>query len=334
MQFRRLRRREFVKLIGSAAVAWPVRARAQSGERVRRIGVLMPTAAHDRDGQDRISALLQGLQQSGWSVGRNIRMEYRWEPGDVDAVRKRAAELVELAPDLIIGNGSMAVGPLLQLTRTIPIVFATVADPVGLGYVNSLARPGRNATGFVLYEFALAGKWLEVLKELAPQTTRVGVLRDASQSAGIGQFAAIQSVAPSLGVELKALDAHDGNEIERAVTEFARTPNGGLIVTGGAQVVTHRELTTALAARYKLPAVYFRRTMVESGGLVSYGPDLLDQYRQAAGYVDRILKGEKPADLPVQAPTKYELVINLKTAKALGLEVPATLLARADEVIE
>jgi putative ABC transport system substrate-binding protein len=333
MAFDRLKRREFITLLGGAA-AWPHAARAQQTERVRRIGILMPAAAHDRDAQDRISALLQGSQQWGWTVGRNIRMEYRWEPGDVDAVRNRAAELVALAPDLIVGNGSMAVGPLLQLTRTIPIVFATVADPVGLGYVNSLARPGRNATGFVLYEFALAGKWLEVLKELAPQTTRVGVLRDASQSAGIGQFAAIQSVAPSLGVELKALDAHDGNEIESAVTEFARTPNGGLIVTGGAQVVTHRELIAALAARYKLPTVYFRRTMVESGGLIAYGPDLLDQYRQAAGYVDRILRGEKPADLPVQAPTKYELVINMRTAKALGLDVPPTLLARADEVIE
>jgi putative ABC transport system substrate-binding protein len=266
----------------------------------------MPTAAEDRDGQDRISALLQGLQQWGWTVGRNVRMEYRWDTGGADAIRKGAAELVGLAPDIIVANGSVAMGPLMQLTRTVPIVFATVADPVGQGYVNNLSRPGRNATGFVLYEFGLAGKWLELLKEMAPQTTRVAILRDASLP----------------------------DEIERALMQFARAPNSGLIVTGGSQAVAHREVIAALATRYKLPAVYFRRLMVESGGLVSYGPDLLDHYRLAAGYVDRILKGEKPADLPVQAPTKYELVINMKTAKTLGLKIPPILLARADEVIE
>ena len=329
-----MRRREFIGLLGGAAVSWPAGARAQPSERVRRIGVLMPTAAHDRDGHDRISALLQGLQQWGWSVGRNIRMEYRWEPGDVNEVRKRAAELVALSPDLIIANGSTAVGPLIQLTRTIPIVFATVADPVGMGYVNTLSRPGGNATGFLLYEFGLAGKWLELLKEIAPNTTRVGVLREASLSTSIGQFAAIQSIAPSLGVELTPINVYEPGEIERALTEFARNPNSGLIVTGGPQAVTHRDLITTVVARNKLPAVYFRRAMVESGGLISYGPDLLDQYRLAASYVDRILKGEKPADLPVQAPTKYELVINMKTAQALGIDVPPQLLARADEVIE
>jgi len=328
-----MRRRSFIHGIAVCA-AWPFAASAQQPERVRRIGVLMPTAAEDRDGQDRISALLQGLQQWGWMVGRNIRMEYRWDTGSADAIRKGAADLVGLAPDVIVANGSVAMGPLMQLTRTLPIVFATVADPVGQGYVNSLSRPGGNATGFVLYEFGLAGKWLELLKEMAPQTTRVAILRDASLSAGVAQFAAIQSVAPSLGVELTAINVQEKDEIERALMQFARAPNGGLIVTGGSQAVAYREVIAALATRYKLPAVYFRRLMVESGGLVSYGPDLLDQYRLAAGYVDRILKGEKPADLPVHAPTKYELVINRKTAKALGLEVPATLLARADEVIE
>jgi len=321
-----MRRRDFIKGIAGSATVLPLPASAQQPERVRRIGVLMPTTAEDRDGQDRISALLQGLQQSGWMVGRNIRMEYRWDTGSADAIRKGAADLVGLAPDVIVANGSVAC--------TLPIVFATVADPVGQGYVNSLSRPGGNATGFVLYEFGLAGKWLELLKEMAPQTTRVAILRDASLSAGVAQFAAIQSVAPSLGVELTAINVQEKDEIERALMQFARAPNGGLIVTGGSQAVAYREVIATLAIRYKLPAVYFRRLMVESGGLVSYGPDLLDQYRLAAGYVDRILKGEKPADLPVHAPTKYELVINRKTAKALGLEVPATLLARADEVIE
>jgi putative tryptophan/tyrosine transport system substrate-binding protein len=330
----RIRRRELIITLGGAA-AWPLAVGAQQRERVRRIGVLMPTPAEDRDAQDRIAALLQGLQQSGWIVGRNIRMEYRWESGNnADAIRRNATDLVALAPDIIVANGSAAVAPLLQVTRTIPIVFATVADPVGLGYVNSLARPGGNVTGFVLYEFGLAGKWLELLKEIAPGTTRAAVLREASLSVGVGQFAAIQSVAPSLGVELTPVDVGDAGGLERAISEFARAPNSGLIVTGGPRIVLHRGLIAALAARYRLPAVYPRRILVDSGGLISYGPDLLDQYRQAAAYVDRILKGEKPADLPVQTPTKYELVINLKAAKALGLIVPPTLLARADEVIE
>ena len=329
-----LKRREFITLLGGAAMQWPLAARAQQPERIRRIGVLMPAAADDRDAQDRLASFLQGLQQSGWSVGRNVRIEYRWSASDMESMRKSAVELVALAPDVILANGSAAMGPLLRVTRSVPIVFAAVADPVGAGYVNSLARPGGNATGFVLYEFGLSGKWLELLKEVAPRVTRVAVIRDASVSAGIGQFAAIQSVAPSFGVELTPVDVHEPTEIERAVADFARVPNGGLVVTGSALVLTHRDLVVTLAAQHKLPAVYFRQIMVSSGGLISYGPDLLDHFRQAAGYVDRILKGEKPAELPVQAPTKYELVINLKTAKALGLDVPPTLLARADEVIE
>jgi len=328
-----IKRREFITLLSGAAAAWPLAARAQ-GDRVRRIGVLMPAAADDRDAQDRLAAFLQGLQQSGWSVGRNVRIEYSWTSSDVDSVRKSAADLVALAPDVILANGSAAMGPLLRVTRAVPVVFAAVADPVGAGYVASLARPGGNATGFALYEFGLAGKWLELLKEVVPRATRVAVIRDASVSAGVGQFAAIQSVAPSLGVELTPVDVNESAEIERAVAEFARIPNGGLVVTGSAQALTHRNLIIATAARHRLPAVYFRRIMVTSGGLVSYGPDLFEHFRLAAGYVDRILKGEKPADLPVQAPTKYELVINLKTAKALGLTVPDSLVARADEVIE
>src|SRR5262245_50864681 len=292
----------------------------------------MPAAADDRDAQDRLAAFLQGLQQSGWSVGRNVRIEYSWTSSDADSVRKSAADLVALAPDVILANGSAAMGPLLRVTRAVPVVFAAVADPVGAGYVASLARPGGNATGFALYEFGLAGKWLELLKEVVPRATRVAVIRDASVSAGVGQFAAIQSVAPSLGVELTPVDVNESAEIERAVAEFARIPNGSLIVTGSG--LTHRNLIIATAARHRLPAVYFRRIMVTRGGLVSYGPDLFEHFRLAAGYVDRILKGEKPADLPVQAPTKYELVINLKTAKSLGLEIPTPVLARADEVIE
>jgi putative tryptophan/tyrosine transport system substrate-binding protein len=327
-----IRRREFIIALGGAA-AWPLAARAQQRERVRRIGVLMPAAADDRDAQDRVAALLQGLQQLGWTVGRNIRMEYRWG-ADADSIRKNAADLVALAPDIIVANGSATVGPLLQITRTIPIVFVTVTDPVGVGYVNSLARPGGNVTGFLLYEFGLAGKWLELLKEIAPGTTRAAVLRESTISAGIGQFAAIQSIAPSLGVELTPVNTDNPTEIERTVANFARVPNGGLIVTGSPEATMYRDLIIAVAARTKLPAVYIRRAFADAGGLMSYGPDLLDHYRQAAGYVDRILKGEKPADLPVQAPTKYDLVINLKTAKALGLDVPATLLARADDVIE
>ena len=301
---------------------------------MRRIGVLMGLSADDPEGQARLAAFLQGLQQLGWTDGRNVRIDFRWGAGDADRFRRYAAELVALAPDVILASGSPAVGPLLQATRTVPIVFAPVADPVGAGFVDSLARPGGNATGFMLFEYGIGAKWLELLKEIAPGVTRVAVLRDPAIASGIGQFGAIQAVAPSLGVEVSPVNVRDAGEIERAVAAFARGPNSGLIVTGSALAVVHRDLIITLAARHKLPAVYFERYFVAGGGLLSYGPDFVDQYRRAAGYVDRILKGEKPADLPVQAPTKYELVINLKTAKALGLDVPPTLLARADEVIE
>jgi len=329
-----MRRRSFITLVGGAAAAWPLAARAQQAGRIWRIGVLMPADVDDPDAQDRLTAFQRTLQQLGWTDGRNVRIDYRWSKSDADAMRKNVAELVASAPDVILANGSAAMGPLLQATRAVPIVFAAVADPVGAGYVNSLARPGGNATGFVLYEFGLSNKWLELLKEVAPRVVRVAVIRDSSVSAGIGQFAAIQSAAPSFGVELTAVNVNEAIEIERAVADFARVPNGGLIVTGSALAVTHRNLIVQLAARHRLPAVYFRKIMVTSGGMMSYGPDLMEHFRQAAGYVDRILKGEKPANLPVQAPTKYELVINLKTAKALGLEIPPTLIARADEVIE
>ncbi len=301
---------------------------------MRRIGVLMPLAADDTEGQARIAAFLQGLQQLGWADGRNVRIEYRWSAGNDADTRKFATELAALAPDVILANGAVAVAPLLQATRTVPIVFVLVPDPVGAGIVDSLARPGGNATGFITFEYGLSGKWLELLKQIAPGVTRAAVIRDPNISSGIGQFAAIQSVAPSLGVEVIPVNVRDAHEIERAVTAFARSSNGGLIVTGSGLATVHRNLIVTLAARHKLPAVYWDRTLVAGGGLISYGPDLHDQFRRAASYVDRILKGEKPADLPVQAPTKYELVINLKTAKALGLEVPAAVLARADEVIE
>jgi putative ABC transport system substrate-binding protein len=302
---------------------------------MRRIGVLTAaTPADDPDGQARLAAFLQVLQQLGWTDGRNLRIDYRWGLGDANNIRRYAAELAALAPDVILSVGTASMGPLLQATRTVPIVFVSVADPVGAGFVDSLARPGGNATGFIQFEYSLSGKWLELLKQIAPGVTRAAVFRDPAITSGIGQFAVIQSVAPSLGVEVSPISVRDAGEIERTVAAFARSPNGGLIVTSGAGSVLHRELIIALAARYKLPAVYYRRYFVTSGGLISYGFDLVDQYRHAAGYVDRILKGEKPADLPVQAPTRYELVINLKTAKALGLDVPATVLARADEVIE
>jgi putative ABC transport system substrate-binding protein len=326
-----MRRRDFITLLGGAA-AWPLAAPAQS-ERVRRIGVLMPNDQDNPAAQARIAALLQELQQLGWT-GRNVRIDIRWAGADADKIRKHAAELATLAPDVILANGSVVVAPLLQATRTVPIVFVVVPDPVGAGFVDSLARPGGNATGFVQFEYGLSGKWLELLKEIAPRVTRAAVLRDAAIPAGTGQFGAIQSVAPSVGVEVSPVNIRDAGEIERAVAAFARSPNGGLIVTGSALAQLHRNLIITLAARHKLPAVYFERFFVTGGGLISYGPDLVDQYRRAAGYVDRILRGEKPADLPVQAPTKYETVINLKTAKALGLDIPATVLARADEVIE
>jgi len=324
-------RRDFVTLLGGAA-AWPLTARAQ--ERVKRVGVLLPGSADNPEYQARLAAFHQGLAVLGWTIGRNVHIETRWATSNAAALRKHAAELAALAPDVILANGSAAVAPLLEATRTVPIVFAIVPDPVGGGFVDSLARPGGNATGFTLYEYGISAKWLELLKEIAPGVRQVAVLRDAGLSVGAGQFGAMQSVAPSFGVELRPIDVRDAPEIERAITAFARSANGGLVVTGSALAVTHRETIAALAARHKLPAVYSGRFYVTVGGLLSYGPDFLDQFRQAAGYVDRILKGEKPADLPVQEPTKYELVINLKTAKALGLTLPPTLLARADEVIE
>jgi ABC-type uncharacterized transport system substrate-binding protein len=329
-----MRRRDFITLLGSAAATWPLVVRAQQGERIRRIGVLMTFPADDTEAQARVGALLQGLQQLDWAIGRNVRIEVRWAGGNTEDIRRHAAELSTLAPDVIVANGSAAVGPLLQATRTVPIVFAIVPDPVGAGFVDSLARPGGNATGFMLFEYGIGGKWLELLRELAPGVTRVGVLRDPTVTTGIGQFGAIQTAAPSFGVDVSPINLRDAPEIERAVAAFARSSNGGLIATGSALTVVHRDLLISLSARYKLPTIYLARHFAAAGGLMSYGPDFLDQYRRAAGYVDRILKGEKPADLPVQAPTKFELVINLKTAKALGLDVPPTLLARADEVIE
>jgi len=327
------RRREFLTLLGGAA-AWPLTARAQQREPMRRVGVLMTLSADDVIGQTRVAALLQGLQQAGWEVGRNLRIELRSSGANPEDIRKQAGELVALAPDVIVANGSAAAGPLLEATRSVPIVFAIVPDPVGAGYVDSLARPGGNATGFTSFEYGIGGKWLELLKEIGPGLTQAAVIRDPAISAGLGQWGAIQSAAPSLGLEVIPVNVRDANEIERGIAAFARKSNGGLVVSGSARVVAHRNLVIALAARHKLPAVYPQRFYVDAGGLISYGPDFVDQFRRAAGYVDRILKGEKPADLPVEAPTKYETVINLKTAKALGREVPPTLLARADEVIE
>jgi len=329
-----LRRRQFITLLGGAAAAWPLAARGQQSGRMRRIGVLMPLPADDPVVQARVAAFAQGLQQSGWTIGRNVQFDTRWAAADADRIRSHAAELVALAPDVILTSGNAGVAPLLQVSRTVPIVFAIVPDPVGAGFVDSLARPGGNATGFIAYEYSLGAKWLELLKQIAPSITRAAVLRDAALASGPGQFAAIQSVAPSLGVELTPVNVRDPGEIERAVTTFARSANGGLITTGSAATGLHRDLIIALAARHRLPAVYIERFFVTAGGLISYGPDFVDQFRRAAGYVDRVLKGEKPADLPVQAPTKYELVINLKTAKAIGLDIPSMVLARADEVIE
>jgi putative ABC transport system substrate-binding protein len=327
-------RRELVALLGTTAAAWPLGARAQQGERMRRIGVLLPAAADDAAFQPRIRGFLQVLQQLGWSDGSNARIDTRWAGANADGIRRHAAELAALAPDVILTSGSGAVGALQQATRTVPIVFATVADPVGAGFVDSLSRPGGNITGFAIFEYAIGGKWLELLKEISPRMTRVAVLRDLAVAAGPGQFGAIQTAAPSFGMEVSPVNVRDASEIERAVMAFARSSNGGLIVTASPLAQLHRDLIITLAVRHKLPAVYFERFFVAEGGLISYGADFVDQFRRAAGYVDRILKGEKPADLPVQAPTKNELVINLKTAKALGLDVPPTLLARADEVIE
>jgi putative tryptophan/tyrosine transport system substrate-binding protein len=329
-----MKRREFITLLGGAAAAWPLAARAEQPERLRRVGVLMNLAPDDPESPVRLAAFLQGMQQWGWTDGRNVRIYIRWGADDADRSRRYAAELIALAPDVILASGSPAVGQLLQATRTVPIVFVVVVDPVGSGFVESLARPSSNATGFPLFEYGISGKWLELLKEIAPRATRAAVLRDPALASGGGQLGAIQSVAPSLGVELSPVNVRDPGEIERAITAFAREPNGGLIVTGSALATSHRDLIIALAARHRLPAVYPQRYYVTGGGLISYGPDTVDPFRRAAAYVDRILKGEKPADLPVQAPTKYELAINLKAAKALGIEIPPTLLARADEVIE
>jgi putative ABC transport system substrate-binding protein len=331
MQFHRLRRRDLITLLGGAA-AWPLAARAQQG--MRRIGVLMALASDDPLGGARLVAFVQGLQELGWTDGRNVRIDTRWAAGDADRFRKYAAELIALAPDVILASGGTGVGALLQATRTVPIVFTQTNDPVGAGYVDSLARPGGNATGFTNMEYGMSGKYLELLKEITPRMARAAVLRDPTIPQGIGQFSAIQAVAPSLGVEVRPIDVHDAAEIERAVTTFARSANGGLIVTGSALTAVHRDLIIMLAGQNKLPAVYWERFFVTGGGLMSYGPDSIDPHRRVAEYVDRVLKGAKPADLPVQAPVKYELVINLKTARALGLDVPATLLGRADEVIE
>jgi putative ABC transport system substrate-binding protein len=331
-----IRRRDFITLLGGAAAAWPLAARAQQGERMRRIGVLMNLAADDAEGQARLAAFMQGLQEAGWAVGRNVRIDLRWGAGDAERIRRQAAELVGLAPDAILASGVPVVTPLLQATRSVPIVFAQVVDPVGAGLVESLARPGGNATGFASTspEYGDAGKWVELLKEIAPGVTRVAVLRDAASSSGIGYFGAIRLAASSFRMESIPVGVNDAGEIERGVTAFARIPNGGLIVTGNSLTIVHRDLIISLAAKHRLPAVYTLPLFAHDGGLISYGSDSIDPFRRAAGYVDRILKGEKPADLPVQAPTKYETIINLKTAKALGIEVPATLLAIADEVIE
>jgi putative ABC transport system substrate-binding protein len=331
-----MRRRDFITVIAGLGAVWPLTltARAQQPQRMRRIGVIIPGTADDAEYQARMAAFLQELQQLGWSDGRNVRIDTRWAAGDANLFRKYATELVAFEPDVILAPGSTSLGLLLQPTRTVPIVFATILDPVGAGFVESLARPGGNATGFIAFEYGLSGKWLELLKQIAPNLTRVAVLRDPAVAAGIGQFAAIQSVAPSLGVELRPIDVREANEIERAVTMFARSANAGLIVTAASGSAIHADLIVSLAAQHKLPAVYGNRHFVTGGGLISYGPDRVDQYWRAAAYVDRILKGEKPADMPVQAPTKFELVINLKTAKALGIAVPPALLAQANEVIE
>jgi len=329
-----VRRREFITLMGGAAAGWPLATRAQQGERVRRIGVLMHATSDEPESQARIAAFAQGLQEAGWSVGRNVRIETRWSTGDTARLRRDAAELVALAPDVVLAGVGATIPALLEASRTVPIVFAQGLDPVGAGFVESLARPGGNATGFTQFEYSLSGKWLEMLKEVAPGITRVGVLRETGP-AGIGQWAIIQAVAQASGVELSPINLRDSSEIERAVTAFARAPSsGGLIAVVSASSQFHREQIVSLAARHQLPVVYPYRFFVTGGGLMSYGADLINQYRRAASYVDRILRGEKAGDLPVQAATKFELVINLKTAKSLGLEMPASLLARADEVIE
>jgi putative ABC transport system substrate-binding protein len=329
-----VKRREFITLLGGAATAWPLALRAQQSDRTRRISVLVPATADDPVWQARLGAFLQGLALLDWTIGRNAQIDIRWGTSNISELRRHAAEIAALPPDVILAGGASTMGPLMETIRTVPIVFTLGNDPVGAGYVESLARPGGNITGFMSYEFSIAGKWLELLKEIAPGVNRVGVLRDASQAFATSMFAAMQAVAPSLGVEVIPINLRNAAEIKQSVESFARSANGGLIPVSSAAGVRHRDLIIALAARYKLPAVYWERFFVTAGGLASYGPDLVEQFRQAAGYVARILKGEKPADLPVQASTKYELAINLKTAKAMGLTVPPTLLARADEVIE
>ena len=329
-----MRRRDFITLMGGAAATYPLAARAQQPEPMRRIGVLMNRTADDAEGQAFVAAFQQVLQQLGWSDGRNVRIDVRWGANDPDRDRKYATELVVLAPDIILASGTLSVAALQNVTRSLPIVFVNVVDPIGAGLVDTLARPGGNTTGFMLFEYSLSGKWPELLKQIAPNVMRAAVIRDATNPAGIGQFSAVQGAAQTLGIEVSPINVHDAGEIERAVASFARSANGGLIVTPSATVLDHHDLIIALAAQYKLPAVYGDRSKVIRGGLISYAPDRVEQFRRAASYVDRILKGDKPADLPVQAPTKYELVINLKTAKALGLDVPLQLQQRADEVIE
>jgi putative ABC transport system substrate-binding protein len=332
MKFGQLKRRDFITLIGGAA-AWPLAAGAQQPERMRRVGVLMPFTANDPEAQARVGAFLQGLALLGWTIGHNVRIDTRWATADAAEIRRHAAELVALA-DVILASAPITLDPLLQATRTVPVVFVIVLDPVGAGYVDSLARPGGNVTDFTPYDYSMGGKLLELLKQIAPAVARAGIIRDPTLAVGLAQFAAIQTAGQSLGMEVRPVNVRNAPEIERSVATFAQSPNGGLIVTGSALALTHRDLIVALAARHKLPTVYWDRSLVSVGGLISYGTDLVDQYRRAAAYVDRILKGEKPGDLPVQAPTKYELVINLKTAKALGLDIPPKLLALADEVIE
>src|SRR6516162_2117712 len=329
-----MKRREFITLLGGATAVWPLAAHAQQRERMRRVGVLMNRAPDNPEGQDRLAAFHQGLQELGWGVGRNVRIDTRWSEDNADQTAKYAPELVALAPDIILASGTLAVTALQRINRTLPIVFASVADPVGAGIVDSLAHPNGNATGFMIYEYNLAAKYLELLKEVAPSVNRVAIIRNAANPAGLATFGTLQNAARSFGVEVSPINVRDAREIESTVAAFARSPNGGLIVTQNASATIYRDLIITLAARHKLPAVYTLRYDVTGGGLLSYGPDIVDQFRQAAAYVDRILKGAKPADLPVQAPNKYQLVINVKTAKTLGIELPPTLLARADEVIE
>ena len=329
-----MKRREFIGLVSGAVAAWPLPLRSQQLDRKRKIGVLAGIAADDREGTARLAAFSQGLEQLGWTEGRNLDIEYRWAAGSRADLRKYAAELVALAPDVILATGGTSLGALLEVTRVVPIVFTIVPDPVGSGFVESLARPGGNATGFLQFEYTLSGKWLELLKQIVPQLTQAAVLWDPTNPPGIGQFAVIQSVAPALGVEVSPVSVVNPAEIERRVAAFARSSNGGLIVTASAMAVLHRDVIITVAANHKLPAVYFARQFITAGGLISYGSDWIDQHRRAATYVDRILKGEKPADLPVQAPTAYELVVNARTAKALGITIPSSVLARAADVVE